>query len=220
MPNIYFERSIPPRVVGPYPSRLQQSPSMPSIGRISPNSDRVPCRLIENCGDLLERPNPLSRLSSGVYNTFNPVNTRNDAQIQVDEESSQLQALPAPINFQQPQKANLSSRDLTALDPAGEIGPDTFQSLTPSLPVSPADPPPSLATLQEWVTSLLFWRRSTPCRIRDEDLRITGSRAEQLPTSGRDLDNIHRGPWFEIHQNFVLYVLRTVGLFDRWAVSV
>lgn len=171
------------------------------FSRISPNSDRVPCRLIENCGDLLERPNPLSRLSSGVYNTFSPVNTRNDAQIQADEESSQLQALPAPINIQQPQKqADLSSRDLAALDPAGEIGPDTFQSLTAPLPVSRADPPPSLATLQEWVTSLLFWRRSTPRRIRDEDLRITGSRAEQLPTSGRDLDNIHRGPWFEIHQ--------------------
>lgn len=44
-----------------------------------------------------------------------------------------------------------------------------LQHLARSLPVSPAGPPPSFGTREQWINSLPSWRRSKPRRIWEED---------------------------------------------------
>ncbi|CDO71307.1 hypothetical protein BN946_scf184908.g64 [Trametes cinnabarina] len=44
-----------------------------------------------------------------------------------------------------------------------------FQHLTHSLPLPPQGPPPSLASREEWISSLPSWRRNKPRRIWEDD---------------------------------------------------
>ncbi|KAJ6539075.1 hypothetical protein B0H19DRAFT_960148 [Mycena capillaripes] len=76
--------------------------------------------------------------------------------------------MPVPVpRFSRPSAHPVLKKNAT--------GPNPFQSLTCSLPVSPPGPPPSFGTREEWINSLPTWRRTKPRRIWEEDSR----RAEQ-----------------------------------------
>ncbi|KAJ6516171.1 hypothetical protein C8R45DRAFT_234522 [Mycena sanguinolenta] len=85
--------------------------------------------------------------------------------------------MPVPV----PRVSKQSAHPVVKKCPAG---PNPFQSLTCSLPVSPPGPPPSFGTREEWINSLPTWRRTKPRRIWEEEERIAGRLAEQGFYSG------------------------------------
>ncbi|KAF7355074.1 hypothetical protein MSAN_01422900 [Mycena sanguinolenta] len=85
--------------------------------------------------------------------------------------------MPVPV----PRVSKQSAHPVVKKCPAG---PNPFQSLTCSLPVSPPGPPPSFGTREEWINSLPTWRRTKPRRIWEEEERIAGRLAGQGFYSG------------------------------------
>ncbi|KAI0677155.1 hypothetical protein C8Q78DRAFT_70737 [Trametes maxima] len=60
--------------------------------------------------------------------------------------------------------------------------PSVFQHLTHSLPLPPQGPPPSLASREEWISSLPSWRRNKPRRIWEDE----SGRHQDYTTQGFD----------------------------------
>ncbi|CCL99447.1 uncharacterized protein FIBRA_01465 [Fibroporia radiculosa] len=73
--------------------------------------------------------------------------------------------VPVPLYFKQPAHPVIKINPSAGSDPKQSV----FQHLTHSLPLPPRGPPPSLATRDEWISSLPSWRRNKPRRIWEED---------------------------------------------------
>ncbi|KAF7980949.1 hypothetical protein HWV62_36185 [Athelia sp. TMB] len=59
------------------------------------------------------------------------------------------------------------------------LKPSVFQQLTHTLPATPAGPPPSFGTREEWINSLPSWRKLKPRRIWDDAAVVGEGRNEQ-----------------------------------------
>lgn len=74
--------------------------------------------------------------------------------------------MPVPV----PRNSKLS---VHKQDEVSRLKPSVFQQLTHTLPATPAGPPPSFGTREEWINSLPSWRKLKPRRIWD-DTAIVG----------------------------------------------
>ncbi|KAL0949893.1 hypothetical protein HGRIS_009923 [Hohenbuehelia grisea] len=54
-----------------------------------------------------------------------------------------------------------------------------FPSFASSFPASPAGPPPSFGTREQWINSLPHWRRTKPRRIWEDDAGVTQPEAQR-----------------------------------------
>ncbi|KAH9951668.1 hypothetical protein B0H21DRAFT_186114 [Amylocystis lapponica] len=76
--------------------------------------------------------------------------------------------MPVPVPLYNKQPAHPVIKINQSADIAYESS--VFQHLSHSLPLPPQGPPPSLATREEWISSLPSWRRNKPRRIWEEDI--------------------------------------------------
>ena len=73
--------------------------------------------------------------------------------------------VPVPVYSKPPAHPVIKINRLSQPDPKSSV----FQHLTHSLPLPPQGPPPSLATREEWISSLPSWRRNKPRRIWEDE---------------------------------------------------
>lgn len=72
--------------------------------------------------------------------------------------------MPVPV----PRHSRFPAHPVHKSDDTGRAKSSVFQQLTHTLPVSPAGPPPSFGTREEWINSLPSWRKLKPRRIWDD----------------------------------------------------
>ncbi|GBE79651.1 hypothetical protein BKA93DRAFT_275470 [Sparassis latifolia] len=75
--------------------------------------------------------------------------------------------MPVPVPLYTKQPAHPVIKTNRSID--SDYEPSVFQHLTQP-PLPPRGPPPSLATREEWISSLPSWRRNKPRRIWEEDI--------------------------------------------------
>ncbi|KAH9899963.1 hypothetical protein C8Q73DRAFT_743787 [Cubamyces lactineus] len=73
--------------------------------------------------------------------------------------------VPVPVYSKQPAHPVIKINHPVRLDSESSA----FQHLTHSLPLPPQGPPPSLASREEWISSLPSWRRNKPRRIWEDE---------------------------------------------------
>ncbi|KAI0353567.1 hypothetical protein OH77DRAFT_1438015 [Trametes cingulata] len=73
--------------------------------------------------------------------------------------------VPVPVYPKQPAHPVIKINHLVRPDSESSA----FQHLTHSLPLPPQGPPPSLASREEWISSLPSWRRNKPRRIWEDE---------------------------------------------------
>lgn len=71
---------------------------------------------------------------------------------------------------------------------------NSFQNFAATLPVSPAGPPPSFGTREEWINSLPSWRRIKPRRIWEEDTRVAEQHFFHQGLTAADNASVIKGP--------------------------
>ncbi|KAF7793630.1 hypothetical protein EIP86_004745 [Pleurotus ostreatoroseus] len=76
--------------------------------------------------------------------------------------------VPVPVYSKPPAHPVIKTHRSQAVD-TDYVRHSVFKHLTHSLPRPPAGPPPSLATREEWISSLPSWRRNKPRRIWEDD---------------------------------------------------
>lgn len=74
---------------------------------------------------------------------------------------------------------------------------NSFQNFAATLPVSPAGPPPSFGTREEWINSLPSWRRIKPRRIWEEDTRVAEQHFFHQGLTAADNASVIKGPHAE-----------------------
>ena len=78
-----------------------------------------------------------------------------------------------------------------------DIHTTSFQNFAATLPVSPARPPPSFGTREEWINSLPSWRRIKPRRIWEEDTRVAEQHFFHQGLTAADNASVIKGPHAE-----------------------
>ncbi|KAL7282337.1 hypothetical protein ACG7TL_003807 [Trametes sanguinea] len=73
--------------------------------------------------------------------------------------------VPVPVFHKQPAHPVIKINHPVQPDSASSA----FENLTHSLPLPPQGPPPSLASREEWISSLPSWRRNKPRRIWEDE---------------------------------------------------
>ncbi|KAI0638090.1 hypothetical protein C8Q77DRAFT_409144 [Trametes polyzona] len=73
--------------------------------------------------------------------------------------------VPVPVHLKQPAHPVIKINHPLQADSE----PSLLHHLTHSLPLPPQGPPPSLASREEWISSLPSWRRNKPRRIWEDD---------------------------------------------------
>ena len=83
--------------------------------------------------------------------------------------------VPVPVCHKQPAHPVIKINRTLQPDSKSSV----FQHLTHSLPLPPQGPPPSLATREEWISSLPSWRRNKPRRIWEDESSLPPDSLQQ-----------------------------------------
>ncbi|KAH9918244.1 uncharacterized protein BXZ73DRAFT_53102 [Epithele typhae] len=83
--------------------------------------------------------------------------------------------VPVPVFIKQPSHQVIKINHPSQPDSKSSV----FQHLTNTLPLPPQGPPPSLASREEWISSLPSWRRNKPRRIWEDDYGLSQDLTQQ-----------------------------------------